>query len=99
VFDQAGEYLLSFTAQITSTSASTANFWFWPRVNGTDTAGSTIKASLHQNAATTVVSRTVIFYIDANDYVEFGVCAINTCGDTSNNKNTCLMNSKGASLG
>ena len=70
VFEKSGEYLLAFTAQITSTSASTVNFWFWPRLNGTDVSGSTIKAALHQNTATTVVSRSAIFNISADDYLE-----------------------------
>ena len=70
VFSESGEYLLSFTAQIASTSSSTVNFWFWPRKNGTDIAGSTIKSALHRNNATTVVSRAAIFNIVAGDYIE-----------------------------
>ena len=43
VFEEAGQYMIAFSAQIASTSSSTVNFWFWPRVNGTDVAGSTMK--------------------------------------------------------
>ena len=70
VFEEAGEYMISFSAQISSTSSSTVNFWFWPRVNGVDVAGSTMKNALHQNGAVIVVSRTAIFDFAAGDYLE-----------------------------
>lgn len=66
-FAEGGLYEIAFTAQISSTSASQVNFRFWPRKNGTDVAGSTIVASLHNNGATFVVSRTAIFSFAAND--------------------------------
>ena len=70
VFAEAGTYLLGFSAQITSTNASSVEFRFWPVINGTDVAGSTIVASLAANGDTTVVSRTAIFQITAGDYIE-----------------------------
>ena len=70
VFEEAGEYMVSFSAQISSTSSSTVNFWFWPRVNGVDLAGSTMKNALHQNGATLVVSRSAILNLSAGDYLE-----------------------------
>tara|TARA_R100000951_G_scaffold72286_1_gene60988 strand:+ start:244 stop:900 length:657 start_codon:yes stop_codon:yes gene_type:complete len=70
VFEEAGQYMVSFSAQISSTSSSTVNFWFWPRVNGTDVAGSTMKNALHQNNAILVVSRSAIFDFSAGDYLE-----------------------------
>ena len=70
VFEEAGEYMISFSAQISSTSSSTVNFWFWPRVNGVDLAGSTMKNALHQNGATLVVSRSAILNLSAGDYLE-----------------------------
>lgn len=70
VFEEGGTYLLAFSAQITSTSSSTVNFYFWPRVNGTNVPGSTIKAGLHQNDATFVVSRSAVFQMNAGDYLE-----------------------------
>jgi len=70
VFEEAGQYLVAFSAQIASTSASTVSFWFWPRVNGTDVAGSTMKNALHNNNATLVVSRSAIFEFAAGDYLE-----------------------------
>ena len=70
VFEDGGLYRISFTAQIASTSASTVEFRFWPRVNGVDITGSTMVASLHNNGATIVVSRDSIFEFSAGDYLE-----------------------------
>lgn len=70
VFAEGGTYLLAFSAQVTSTSSSTVAFRFWPRINGTDVSGSTIVTNLHQNDATTVVSRSAIFNVSAGDYLE-----------------------------
>lgn len=70
VFEQSGEYLISFTAQISSGTSSSINFYFWPRINGTDVAGSTMLNSLKQNSTILVVSRSAIFEITANDYLQ-----------------------------
>jgi hypothetical protein len=70
VFTENGTYLLAFSAQITSTSSSTVEFRFWPRINGSDVPGSTIRANLHQNDASFVVSRSAIFQMTAGDYLE-----------------------------
>jgi len=80
VFEEAGQYMVSFSAQIASTSASTVNFWFWPRVNGTDVAGSTMKNALHQNGSVLVVSRSAIFDFAAGDYLEAMWAVDNTSG-------------------
>ena len=69
-FDEGGKYLLSFSAQIRSSTSSAVNFRFWPRVNGVDASGSTIVAHLHDNNATTVVSRTALFQVSSGDYIE-----------------------------
>jgi hypothetical protein len=66
-FVEGGLYSMAFTAQIESLSASTTDFRFWPRKNGTDMTGSTIVASLHNNGATMVVSRTALFQMAAGD--------------------------------
>lgn len=66
-FVEGGLYAVAFTAQIASTSSSTVNFRFWPRVNGSDVSGSTIVASLHNNGSTITVSRTAIFSFAAGD--------------------------------
>jgi hypothetical protein len=80
VFAEAGQYMISFSAQISSTSSSTVNFWFWPRINGTDVTGSTMKNALHQNNAVLVVSRSAIFDVSAGDYLEAMWAVDNTSG-------------------
>jgi hypothetical protein len=80
VFDGAGQYMISFSAQIASTSSSTVNFWFWPRVNGSDVTGSTMKNALHQNGSVLVVSRSAIFELNAGDYLEAMWAVDNTSG-------------------
>lgn len=70
VFDEAGEYLVMFSAQIASSSSSTVKFYFWPRLNGTDATNNTIIYSLHQNDATVVVSRSAKFDVSAGDYLQ-----------------------------
>jgi len=70
VFTEGGAYTLSFTAQTSSSSGSTVNFWFWPRLNGVDISDSAMQNTLHQNGATMIVSRTQIFNVDAGDYLE-----------------------------
>lgn len=70
VFEEGGTYLLAFSVQISSTSSSDVSFRFWPRINGTNVDGSTILAKLHNNGASTVVSRSAIFNVNANDYLE-----------------------------
>ncbi len=80
VFEEGGIFLLSFTAQISSTSGSTVTFRFWPRINGTDVTGSTIVAKLHQNDASTVVSRASFFQVSAGDYLEVMWSADSTNG-------------------
>ena len=80
VFEEGGIYLLAFTAQISSTSGSTVTFRFWPRINGSDVAGSTILSNLHQNDASTVVSRSALFQVSAGDYLEVRWSASSTAG-------------------
>lgn len=70
VFEEEGYYMISFSVQITSTSASTKTLYFWPRVNGTDIPNSTIKVSLHNNGGTIVMSRSAIFNFSAGDYLQ-----------------------------
>jgi len=80
VFEQSGEYLLAFTAQIYSTNSSTIDFYFFPKINGTVVEGSTIKANLHGNGETTVVSRSTIFSFNADDYLEVACACSSTDG-------------------
>ena len=80
VFAEAGEYVVSFSAQISSTSASTVHFYFWPSINGTDVANSAMTTALHQNNATLVTSRTQIFTVAAGDYLEVNYMFDSTSG-------------------
>lgn len=70
VFAKAGKYFISFTAQLNSQSASAKTFWFWPRINGVDISGSTMKITMHDNDESKTVSRSGIFTVSANDYLE-----------------------------
>lgn len=79
-FSETGYYLVSFSAQIFSSSASTVEFVFWPKKNGTNMTGSTIRAALHGNAETTVVSRAVIIHAIADDYLEVATACDSTNG-------------------
>lgn len=79
-FVEGGLYWLAFTAQIESTSSSTVEFRFWPRKNGTDITGSTIVASLHNNGATIVVSRTALFQLAAGDVLSVMWATSSTSG-------------------
>ena len=66
----AAYYQVSFSAQISSTSASDVKFYFWPRLNGVDVPGATMINTLHNNGASVVTSRTAAFDISAGDYLE-----------------------------
>jgi len=70
VFAEAGEYLLNYSAQISTSTSSSVNFYFWSRINGTDEPKSTMFNSIKQNSTTLVVSRSVILELETNDYVQ-----------------------------
>ena len=70
VFSEAGEYLLNLSAQISTSTSSSVNFYFWARINGTDVPKSTMFNSLKQNNTTLVVSKSAIFELEANDYMQ-----------------------------
>ncbi len=78
IFEEAGHYLVMFSAQTYSTSSSTVEFVFWPKINGTNVEGSTIRTGIHGNSRTTVVSRAGIFAVEANDYLEVATAATST---------------------
>lgn len=80
VVEEAGYYQISFSAQISSTSSSSVKFYFWPRVNGTDVAGTTMVNTLHQNGSSIVTSRTAAFEFAAGDYIEAMWAVDNTQG-------------------
>jgi hypothetical protein len=80
VFDEAGHYMVSFSAQITSASGSSITFYFWPRINGVDLSGSTMVNTLKNNGASLVVSRASAFVVNAGDYLEVMWAASSTQG-------------------
>lgn len=80
VFEEAGQYVIAFSAQISSTSSSTVHFYFWPSVNGTDIDNSAMTTALHQNNATLVTARTQVFTVAANDYLEVNWMVDSTSG-------------------
>ena len=84
VFTEGGAYTLSFTAQTHSSSGSTVNFWFWPRLNGVDIVDSAMQNTLHQNNATMIISRTQIFNVNAGDYLEAYWATDSTDGSLQN---------------
>lgn len=70
MFEEGGKFILSFTGELQSSSSSAKHIWIWPRVNGVDLAGSTMKTSLSINGQDTVVSRSAIFQIEAGQYLQ-----------------------------
>jgi len=70
VFAKAGKYYIHFTAQLNSTSASAKTFWFWPRINGSDITGSTMRVTVHDNDESKTIARAAIFEVDKGDYLE-----------------------------
>jgi len=70
VFDHAGTYKIEFSAELVSSSASSKIIYIWPRVNGTDIPFSTIVTSIRNNGDRLVTSRSGIFTVEADDYLE-----------------------------
>jgi hypothetical protein len=69
-FAKAGKYLITFTATMESTSASTKTVYFFPKVNGVDVANSGIISTVHENGQRKVVTRNGIFSFSAGDYLQ-----------------------------
>jgi hypothetical protein len=69
-FTNSGKYYIHFTAQLNSQSANAKTFWFWPRINGTDVPGSTMRITLHDNDEAKTIARAAIFEVNAGDYLE-----------------------------
>ena len=70
VFANAGKYYIHFTAQLNSASSNAKTFWFWPRLNGVDITGSTMRITLHENGEAKTIARAAIFQVSAGDYIE-----------------------------
>ena len=70
VFEEEGIYLLSFAVELLSSNSSDKNGWFWPRINGVDVAGSTIKVTMSGNGHHLVMSRSAAFPMTAGSYLQ-----------------------------
>ena len=69
-FTNGGKYYIHFTAQLNSQSSNAKTFWFFPRINGTDVAGSTMRITMHDNDEAKTIARAAIFEVNAGDYLE-----------------------------
>ena len=70
VFEEDGVYLLAFAVELLSSSSNAKSGWFWPRINGVDVAGSTIKVTLSDNGHHIVMSRSAAFPMTAGSYLQ-----------------------------
>ena len=70
VFEEDGIYLLAFAVELLSSNSSDKSGWFWPRINGTDVAGSTIKVTMSGNGQHLVMSRSAAFPMTAGSYLQ-----------------------------
>ena len=80
VVDEAGQFSVTYSVQMASTSGSTVRMWFWVKVNGTDIPKSAMENTLHQNGATLVVTKSAILQLSAGDYIEFMWATDSTSG-------------------
>ena len=70
IVEEAGQFSVTYSVQMASSSASTVRMWFWVRVNGTDIPKSAMENTLHQNGSTLVVTKSAILQLSAADYIE-----------------------------
>jgi hypothetical protein len=70
VFEHAGTYKVDFSAELLSSNSSSKSIYIWPRINGVDVPFSTIVTSIDSNGNRLVTSRSGIFAVDADDYLE-----------------------------
>ena len=80
VFREKGEYLLNFTAEITSSSASTVKFYFWPSKNGTNLSNLSLIKTIHVNGGVLTGGRTYLLALEKDDYIEMKWAVTSTSG-------------------
>jgi len=80
VFEEAGEYMLSFTAEITTSAAADIKFYFWPAKNGTNISNLTMVKTVHNNGGVMLASRVFLLELAANDYIEMKWAVSSTNG-------------------
>jgi len=69
-FSKSGTYHIVFSATIHSENASSKNIYFFPRIDGVDIDGSTMKHTLDNNNNRKVVTRAGLFTITAGSYIQ-----------------------------
>jgi hypothetical protein len=97
VFEEKGEYLLSFTAEITSSTASDVKFYFWPAKNGTNIANMTVIKTIHNNGGIMTASRSFLLELAANDYIEMKWAVDSTSGSLNSTAATAFSPASPAS--
>lgn len=70
VFEKAGVYEVHFSGELHSTNSSAKTIYLWPRLNGVDVSGSTMVNTLETNNHRKTVSRSGLFQVSADDYLE-----------------------------
>lgn len=70
VFSKAGVYEVHFSGELHSTNSSAKEIYMWPRINGVDVAGATMVNTIETNNHRKTVSRSGLFQVSANDYLE-----------------------------
>lgn len=97
VFEEGGEYLISFTAEITSSSASDVKFYFWPALSGTNVDNMTVIKTIHNNGGILTASRAFIMDVNDNDYIEMKWAVNSTSGSLSSTAATSFAPASPAS--
>lgn len=70
VFEEDGVYLLAFSVELLSNSSNQKNAWFFPKINGATSPGSTIKVTVSENGGNIVMSRSAAFQMTAGSYLQ-----------------------------
>lgn len=78
-FTRGGKYYMNFSCLLHSNNSSTKDIWIFPRINGVDIEGSTIKHTLSTNNHERTLSKSGIFNITAGDYLQ-AMFAVNDTG-------------------
>lgn len=69
--DTEGVYNFQFSVQLDKTSGGTANFWIWPRINGTDVPNSASQVQIQGNNSEIFTAANFMFDLKARDYLQF----------------------------
>jgi hypothetical protein len=70
VFGHAGTYQIDFTAELQSGNSNSKTMYIWPRINGTDVPYSTMVHSVKNAGDSQVISRSGVFEVAEDDYLE-----------------------------